>query len=263
MLGVVGLLNALLSILFPLWPWEPFIAMPFIFEFLKAKGKLPEVVLFLTVFAALFCGAHGGGLIQAFDTFFLGGPGICVPALPGAPDDIDTNLMCKMMAVHIFMMLAMGGFFAYLAIDPAKRVPKVNLEAVYYSRATLFFIVGGISQDIPYWAVCLQYPERFGEFMTSTGFYSQRWYATSWPDCTMRTERCCGAACYNVGHAWQVYTRAYRVRGALPVDRVRYLLVHQGQGCMGGCQIRDGVKLCPRSAGAPAGCACVAPIIGR
>jgi len=54
-------------------------------------------------------------------------------------------------------------------------VPKANLEAVYYSRAALFFLIGGVSQDIPYWAVCLQYPERFVEFMTSDGFYSARW----------------------------------------------------------------------------------------
>jgi len=175
-LGVVGLLNALLAILFPLWPWEPFFVMPFVFEYLKSKGKLEGVVLFLTVFAALFCLAHGGGLIQAIDTFFLGGKGICVPALPGAPSDVDTGLMCKMMAVHIFLMVTMGCYFATLAIDSAKRVPKSNLEAVYYSRSALFFIVGGISQDIPYFAVILQNPSRFGEFMSEVGFYSQRFF---------------------------------------------------------------------------------------
>lgn len=74
-------------------------------------------------------------------------------------------------------MLVMGLFFATLALNPARRLPKANLEAVYYSRAALFFVVGGVSQDIPYWAVCLQYPERFFEFMTADGFYSARGYA--------------------------------------------------------------------------------------
>jgi len=174
MVSVVGLLNALLSILFPLWPWEPFFVMPFVFEVLKAKGHISKVILFLTVFAAVFCFAHGGGFLQAVDTFFLGGPGICVPALPGAPKDIDTGAMCKMMAIHIFMMLTMGVFFAILALNPKRRVPASNLDAVYYSRAALFFIVGGVSQDIPYFAVLLEYPSRFGEFMSNTGFYSAR-----------------------------------------------------------------------------------------
>jgi len=175
MVGFVGLLNLLLSVLFPLWPWEPFFIMPFVFEYFKYKGELKNIILFLTVFAALFCLAHGAGAIQAVDTFFLGGKGICVPALPGAPSDIDTTSMCQMMAVHIFMMLVMGAYFATLAINPARRVPQKNAEAVYYSRAAMFFIIGGVSQDIPYWAVCLQYPARIGEFLTMKGFYSARW----------------------------------------------------------------------------------------
>mmetsp|Transcript_43162 Transcript_43162/g.113369 ORF Transcript_43162/g.113369 Transcript_43162/m.113369 type:complete len:215 (-) Transcript_43162:282-926(-) len=174
MVTVVGLLNALLSILFPLWPWEPFFIMPFVLEYFKANGNIKNVVLFLTVFGATFCLAHGSGLLQAIDTFFYGGKGICVPALPGAPKDIDTGAMCTNMAIHIFMMLAMGIFFATLALNPRRRVPTANLEAVYYSRAALFFVIGGVSQDIPYWAVCLQYPERFYEFMTMDGFYSAR-----------------------------------------------------------------------------------------
>lgn len=174
---VVGLLNALLSILFPLWPWEPFFVMPFIFECLKPK-YLPGVILFLTAFGAIFCLAHGAGAIQAVDTLFLDGEGICVPALPGAPPDIDTTSMCQMMAIHIFMMLAMGCFFTTLVLNPARRVPMIpDLEATYYSRAALFFIIGGVSQDIPYFAVILQYPERFMEFMTAEGFYSKRWCA--------------------------------------------------------------------------------------
>ena len=56
---VVDLLNLLLSILFPLWPWEPFFVMPFVFEILKCSGKIQGVILFLTIFAALFCFAHG------------------------------------------------------------------------------------------------------------------------------------------------------------------------------------------------------------
>ena len=118
--------------------------------------------------------AHGAGGAQAVDTLFLGGKGICVPALPGAPDDIDTGAMCDMMAIHIFMMLAMGVFFATLVVRSARRVPALNQEAVYYSRAALFFLIGGVSQDIPYFAVVLQYPERFVEFMTAPGFYSAR-----------------------------------------------------------------------------------------
>jgi len=175
MVGFVGLLNLLLSILFPLWPWEPFFVMPFVFECLKARGHIHGVILFLTIFAAVFCFAHGAGVIQAVDTFFYGGKGICVPALPGAPTDIDTTSMCQNMAIHIFMMLAMGLFFTTLAIDPERRVPPTNHEAVYYSRAALFFLVGGISQDIPYFAVCLENPHRFFEFMSAKGFYSARW----------------------------------------------------------------------------------------
>ena len=52
-MGLVGLLNLLLSILFPLWPWEPFLLFPLIFEILRCKGKLKPVILFLTVFAAV------------------------------------------------------------------------------------------------------------------------------------------------------------------------------------------------------------------
>jgi len=81
------------------------------------------------------------------------------------------------MAIHIFMMLAMGIFFAYLALHPQRRLPnKVNLDGVYYSRAALFFLIGGVSQDIPYFAVVLQYPSRFSEFMTADGFYSARFF---------------------------------------------------------------------------------------
>jgi len=184
MVAVVGLLNALLSILFPLWPWEPFFVMPFVFECLK-PNHLHNVILFLTAFAAVFCFAHGAGAIQAVDTLFYGGEGICVPALPGAPADLDTTSMCQMMAVHIFMMLAMGLFFTTLVLNPARRVPKAaNLEAVYYSRAALFFVIGGVSQDIPYFAVCLQYPERFVEFMTADGFYSKRWITPGFTEFT-------------------------------------------------------------------------------
>jgi len=175
MVTIVGLLNALLSILFPLWPWEPFFIMPFAFEHFIYKGHQGNVILFLTLFAAIFCLAHGAGVLQAIDTLFYGGSGICVPALPGAPEDIDTTAMCQMMGIHIFMMLAMGVFFATLALSSARRLPSGNLESVYLSRAALFFVVGGVSQDIPYWAVCLQYPERFLEFMTMDGFYSARW----------------------------------------------------------------------------------------
>jgi len=149
--------------------------MPFVLEYFKSKGKLGNCILFVTIFGAVFCFAHGAGFLQAVDTIAYGGPGICVPALPGAPKDIDTKAMCDMMAIHIFLMLAMGIFLTTLALNSARRLPKGNLDAVYYSRAALFFLVGGISQDIPYFAVILQYPERFGEFMTMDGFYSARW----------------------------------------------------------------------------------------
>lgn len=68
-----------------------------------------------------------------------------------------------------------GVFFTIIALSPGRLVPSGNLEAAYYSRAALFFLVGGISQDIPYFAVVLQYPDRFVEFMTMDGFYSARW----------------------------------------------------------------------------------------
>jgi hypothetical protein len=186
MVTFVGLLNALLSILFPLWPWEPFFVMPFVLEFFKCKGQIGNCILFVTAFGAVFCLAHGAGALQAVDTFFYGGPGICVPALPGAPNDIDTGAMCKMMAIHIFMMLAMGLFFTTIVLNSARRVPAGNLEAVYYSRAALFFIVGGVSQDIPYWAVCLQYPERFWEFMSAKGVCAAR---MRWPRRQRRGDR--------------------------------------------------------------------------
>ena len=57
---------------------------------------------------------------------------------------------------------------------PQRLPTTANLDTVYYSRAALFFVVGGVSQDIPYWAVCLQYPSRFFEFMEAPGFYSAR-----------------------------------------------------------------------------------------
>ena len=71
-------------------------------------------------------------------------------------------------------MLLMGVFFARIALSPSRRVPVGGLEAVYCSRAALFFVVGGVSQGIPYWAVTFQYPERFEEFMRADGFYSAR-----------------------------------------------------------------------------------------
>jgi len=171
---LVGLFNQLLALLFPIWPWEPFIVMPFALEILRAKRKTGLSVGFVTIFAAVFCLAHGVGFVQAIDTVFYGGSGICACALPGAPDDIDTKAMCNMMAIHIFLMLLMGVFFARIALSPSRRVPVGGLEAVYCSRAALFFVVGGVSQGIPYWAVTFQYPERFEEFMRADGFYSAR-----------------------------------------------------------------------------------------
>lgn len=183
MVGLVGLLNLLLALLFPLWPWEIFIIQPFVMLYLfdkakadsSAKPSVKHMTMFVTGFTGVFCGlGHSAGLIQAIDTV-LGGPGICVSALPGAPPDIDTGLMCQMMAVHIFMMVIMGFYFLYLTFIWYKGSPPKNLESAFYSRGAALFIIGGISQDIPYWAVCLQNPSRFGEFMTMKGFYSQRW----------------------------------------------------------------------------------------
>ena len=184
-MGFVELLNALLAILFPLWPWELFIVMPFALAYLypralkdsSVKPTCDHLLLFITGFGAVFCGiGHTAGLIQAIQTVF-GGTGICVSALPGAPDDVETGGMCVMMSVHIFLMVIMGYFFLYLMIDPAKRgtgfVPSVK-ESVFYTRCALFFIVGGISQIVPYLAVIAAYPSRFLEFMAMPGFYSQR-----------------------------------------------------------------------------------------
>ena len=150
---IVDPLNILLAILFPLWPWELFMVMPFVLAYYASKNTAAakkNLILFITIFGAVFAGVgHTAGLIQAFQTAF-GGKGICVPALPGAPKDIDTTSMCQMMAVHIFMMCTMGYYFIYLASNPKRRLPDAGLTKCYYSRASLFFVVGGISQIIPY-----------------------------------------------------------------------------------------------------------------
>jgi len=170
---LVHYLNVLLAVLFPVWPWEPFIIMPFVLAYLGPKRG---TMLFITIFGAVFCGiGHSAGLIQAFRTV-LGGRGICVSALPGAPADIDTYWMCEMMAVHIFLMVLMGYHFLYLALDSKKRVPDRGAGKIYCQRCARFFIIGGISQIVPYVAVLLQYPSRFGAFMTAPGFYSARFF---------------------------------------------------------------------------------------
>jgi len=170
----VELLNALLAVLFPLWPWEIFIVMPFVLAY---YGPKRSTILFITIFGAVFCGVgHTAGLIQAIQTV-LGGKGICVSALPGAPSDIDTYWMCQMMAVHIFLMVIMGYHFLFLALSDKKRVPDTGVAKIYYQRCARFFVIGGISQITPYVAVIAQYPERFGEFMAAPGFYSARWFS--------------------------------------------------------------------------------------
>ena len=167
----VDFLNTLLAILFPLWPWEIFIVMPFVLAY---YGPKRATILFITIFGAVFCGiGHTAGLIQAIQTV-SGGKGICVSALPGAPLDIDTYWMCQMMAVHIFLMVAMGYHFLYVSLDPKKRMPETGAAKTYYLRCGRFFVIGGISQIIPYVAVIAQYPERFDAFMAAPGFYSAR-----------------------------------------------------------------------------------------
>jgi len=173
MTAFVDLLNVLLAILFPLWPWEPFIVMPFVLAY---YGPKRNTLLFITIFGAIFCGVgHSAGLIQAFQTTF-GGKGICVSALPGAPVDISTFWMCNMMAVHIYLMVIMGYHFLFLALDPKKRVPEKGAAKIYYQRCARFFVIGGISQIIPYVAVIAEYPERFQSFMVAPGFYSARFF---------------------------------------------------------------------------------------
>lgn len=184
----VDALNVLLAILFPLWPWEIFIVMPFALAYFMSKAiKDPtaspsksSLILFITFFGAAFCGVgHTAGLIQAFQTI-LGGKGICVSALPGAPTDIDTTSMCKMMSVHIFLMVTMGYWFIYVSVSPKRRLPEVGMIRAFYRRCALFFVIGGISQIAPYVAVIAEHPSRFGEFMAMTGFYSARWFTPGW-----------------------------------------------------------------------------------
>lgn len=181
-MGFIGILNALLALLFPFWPWEPFLLYPLVLEFYarqaKHRAEVPrreltqKLVLVVTVFAAVFSGlGHSLGLIQALDTLLLGGDGIC-NALP-APD--GGHVWCVTMSLHILLMVIMGYYFVYVAASPERLLPGgANYTKVFYERAALFFVVGGISQILPYLGQMVLDPSRIGSVLSSPGFYSGR-----------------------------------------------------------------------------------------
>ena len=101
----------------------------------------------------------------------LGEDGIC-NALP-APD--GGHLWCVTMSLHLAFMLVMGYYFIYIVISPDRLLPPgANLKALFYSRAFLFFFVGGISQIIPYLGQMAKSPDEIISILTSPGFYSGR-----------------------------------------------------------------------------------------
>ena len=181
-MGFIGILNTLLAVLFPFWPWEPFILYPLVLEYFAQKtGGLIEsqrqdlatkLVLVVSVFAAVFSGVgHSLGLIQALDTLVLGGDGIC-NALP-APD--GGHLWCITMSLHIVLMVIMGYYFVYVVVNPERLLPSgANLTKVFYERAALFFCVGGISQILPYLGQIFLAPPPIGSILPEPGFYSSR-----------------------------------------------------------------------------------------
>jgi hypothetical protein len=181
-MGFVGILNTLLAVFFPFWPWEPFILYPLVLEYYAQKaGSLAEsqskaltttLVLVVSYFAALFSGVgHSLGLIQALDTLVLGGDGIC-NALP-APD--GGHLWCVTMSLHIVLMVIMGYYFVYIVVSPERLLPDgVNPTKLFYERAALFFCVGGISQILPYLGQIVLAPSTIGSILSEPGFYSSR-----------------------------------------------------------------------------------------
>ena len=181
-MGFISILNALLAILFPFWPWEPFILYPLVLEYYaKKSGSLSEtqgkdltttLVLVVSYFAAVFSGVgHSLGLIQALDTLVLGGDGIC-NALP-APD--GDHLWCITMSLHIVLMVIMGYYFIYIVVSPERLLPAgASLTKVFYERAALFFVVGGVSQILPYLGQIILEPSSIVSILTEPGFYSSR-----------------------------------------------------------------------------------------
>ena len=181
-MGFIGILNTLLAILFPFWPWEPFLLYPLVLEYCAQKSKslveaqskdlTTKLVLVVSYFAAVFSGVgHSLGLIQALDTLLLGGDGIC-NALP-APD--GGHLWCVTMSLHIVLMVIMGYYFVYVVVSPERLLPGgANLTKVFYERSALFFCVGGISQILPYLGQIVLAPSTIGSILSEPGFYSSR-----------------------------------------------------------------------------------------
>lgn len=201
--GFIWGLNALLSGIFPLIPWEIFFFIPFALEFqVHAVLKKPNVsvggfnhlVLGVTVFAAVYGGlAHPLGILQAFDTF-AGGEGICVvhpPPVTFIPHPFDLyygyekHAWCYALAFHVVSVSVCGWYFLYLLIfvdrPSAKAAGRIIIlpqghqlatAKEFYRRAAIWFFVTGLSQALPYFALFGE--KDLGKILTKTGGYSKR-----------------------------------------------------------------------------------------
>ena len=88
-----------------------------------------------------------------------------------------------MMALHIVLMVILGYYFIYICLDKNKLLPPEldtapigEAASVYYWRSFLFFVVGGISQILPYLGEIFTNPGDFWSIMTSPGLYSSRFF---------------------------------------------------------------------------------------
>jgi len=124
--------------------------------------KIETLVVFMTYWGAIYGGGvHTLALTAVVGTGFktenLGldgsvpAEGICSALPPPTPGP-----WCVLLMGHVFLMLPMGYFFIYLALAEAKKFGAFltfsgdNPRAAFYERAAFYFIVGGISGNLPY-----------------------------------------------------------------------------------------------------------------
>lgn len=173
--GYIKGLNVLLSGIFPLIPWELFFFLPWSLVYLAKratrepvpeKGTIPQLILFITIFAAVYGGlAHPLGLVQAFDTL-AGGEGICVvhpPPMGADPFQLyygySGHPWCYFLAIHVISVCFVGWYFLYtlIFVDRKKAAERGNKwelvnppESLFHFRCALWFFVVGWSQALPY-----------------------------------------------------------------------------------------------------------------
>lgn len=82
-------------------------------------------------------------------------PSLCARSCSALPPPTP-GPWCVLLMAHVFLMLPMGYFFIYLALAEAKKFGAFltfsgdNPRAAFYERAAFYFIVGGISGNLPY-----------------------------------------------------------------------------------------------------------------